>query len=197
VIAPLLSQFALRHPQLEVQLQLTDSPINLVEQAYDLGIRFGDLPDTRLSARKIMSNRRFLCASPAYLQAHGTPQSRRAGPAPLHRAPAERRRLRHLALEPWPRHAHGEGARHVASNDGDVVLGWALDGHGILLRSEWDLARYLDSGRLRGAGRLRPGAGRPVRLLPQPPSTARQSARFYQFSRPAPAAGRGHGSESG
>src|SRR5450830_1333565 len=36
VIAPLLSQFALRHPQLEVQLQLTDSPINLVEQAYDL-----------------------------------------------------------------------------------------------------------------------------------------------------------------
>ncbi|HEV7814768.1 MAG TPA: LysR substrate-binding domain-containing protein, partial [Janthinobacterium sp.] len=33
-------------------------------------------------------------------------------------------------------------------NDGDVVLGWALDGHGILLRSEWDLARYLDSGRL-------------------------------------------------
>jgi LysR family transcriptional activator of dmlA len=37
----------------------------------------------------------------------------------------------------------------LSSNDGDIVLGWALDGHGILIRSEWDLARYLDSGRLR------------------------------------------------
>lgn len=48
----MLSQFALRHPQLEVQLRLTDSPINLVEQAYDQGIGFGDLPDTRLSASR-------------------------------------------------------------------------------------------------------------------------------------------------
>ena len=38
---------------------------------------------------------------------------------------------------------------NLSSNDGDIVLGWALDGHGILIRSEWDLARYLDSGRLR------------------------------------------------
>jgi DNA-binding transcriptional LysR family regulator len=37
----------------------------------------------------------------------------------------------------------------LSSNDGDIVLGWALDGHGILIRSEWDLAKYLDSGRLR------------------------------------------------
>jgi DNA-binding transcriptional LysR family regulator len=36
----------------------------------------------------------------------------------------------------------------LSSNDGDVVLGWALDGHGILLRSEWDLAKYLETGRL-------------------------------------------------
>jgi DNA-binding transcriptional LysR family regulator len=36
----------------------------------------------------------------------------------------------------------------MASNDGDVVLGWALDGHGILIRSEWDAAKYLASGRL-------------------------------------------------
>jgi DNA-binding transcriptional LysR family regulator len=37
----------------------------------------------------------------------------------------------------------------LSSNDGDIVLGWALDGHGILIRSEWDLAKYLDSGRLK------------------------------------------------
>lgn len=150
VIAPLLSQFALRHPQLEVQLQLTDSPINLVEQAYDLGIRFGDLPDTRLSARKIMSNRRFLCASPAYLQAHGTPQT----PDDLARHRCIVHRQNDDAYGIWRlsrgRATHTVKVRGtVASNDGDVVLGWALDGHGILLRSEWDLSRYLDSGRLR------------------------------------------------
>jgi len=47
---------------------------------------------------------------------------------------------------------HGESVKvrgTLSSNDGDVVLGWALDGHGILIRSEWDLARYLASGQLR------------------------------------------------
>jgi DNA-binding transcriptional LysR family regulator len=37
----------------------------------------------------------------------------------------------------------------LSSNDGDIVLGWALDGHGILIRSEWDLAKYVQSGRLK------------------------------------------------
>ncbi len=36
----------------------------------------------------------------------------------------------------------------LSSNDGDIVLRWALDGHGILIRSEWDLAKYVQSGRL-------------------------------------------------
>ena len=149
-IAPLVSAFARRYPDVEVQLQLTDSPINLVEQAYDLGIRFGDLPDTRLSARKIMSNRRFLCASPAYLQAHGTPQT----PDDLARHRCIVHRQNDDAYGIWRlsrgRATHTVKVRGtVASNDGDVVLGWALDGHGILPRSEWDLARYLDSGRLR------------------------------------------------
>ena len=37
----------------------------------------------------------------------------------------------------------------LSSNDGDIALGWALDGHGILIRSEWDLAKYVESGRLK------------------------------------------------
>jgi DNA-binding transcriptional LysR family regulator len=37
----------------------------------------------------------------------------------------------------------------LSSNDGDIVLRWALDGHGILIRSEWDLAKYVQSGRLK------------------------------------------------
>lgn len=148
-IAPLISLFAKRYPELEVQLQLTDRPINLVEEAFDLGIRFGELPDTRLSARKIMSNRRFLCAAPAYLRKRGEPQT----PADLaqhqciiHRQNEDAHGIWRLTRNRKTETVKVGGA--LSSNDGDVVLGWALDGHGVLLRSEWDAAKYLASGRL-------------------------------------------------
>jgi DNA-binding transcriptional LysR family regulator len=148
-IAPMISAFAQRYPDVEVQLQLTDRPINLVEEAFDLGIRFGELPDTRLSARKIMSNRRFLCASPSYLKVHGQPQT----PAELahHRCIVHRQNDDAHGIWRLTKGRKTESVKvggTLSSNDGDVVLNWALDGHGILLRSEWDLAKYLDSGRL-------------------------------------------------
>jgi DNA-binding transcriptional LysR family regulator len=148
-IAPLVSAFAWRYPEVEVQLQLTDRAINLVEDAYALGIRFGELPDTRLGARKILSNHRYLCASPAYLKRNGTPRT----PQEL----AEHRCILHRQnddsystwkLQKGRKHETVKVHGSLSSNDGDVVLGWALDGHGILLRSEWDAAKYLDSGRL-------------------------------------------------
>lgn len=149
-IAPLVSEFARRYAHVEVQLEVTDRPVDLVESGFDLAIRFGTLPDTRLAARRIMSNRRFLCASPGYLERHGTPKS----PADLahHRCIVHRQnddaygvwRLEHDGRQETVK---VDGA--LSSNDGDIVLGWALDGHGILIRSEWDLAKYLESGRLR------------------------------------------------
>jgi DNA-binding transcriptional LysR family regulator len=148
-IAPIISEFARRYPDVEVQLQLTDRPINLVEEAFDLGIRFGELPDTRLSARRIMSNRRFLCASPAYLKNFGHPRM----PDDLARHRCIIHRQNDDAHGVW-RLVKGRKTEPVkvsgtlSSNDGDVVLGWALDGHGILMRSEWDLAKYIASGRL-------------------------------------------------
>ncbi len=149
VIAPLVSAFARQYPDLEVQLQLTDRPINLVEEAFDLGIRFGELPDTRLNARKLMSNRRFLCASPGYLKKSGRPLV----PTDLVRHACIIHRQNDEAPGIWrvTRNKKTETVKvngTLSSNDGDVVLGWALDGHGILLRSEWDLAKYLETGRL-------------------------------------------------
>ncbi|TLS17287.1 MAG: LysR family transcriptional regulator, partial [Betaproteobacteria bacterium] len=46
-IAPLVSEFVRQHPAVEVQLQLTDRPLNLAEQGFDLGLRFGEPPDAR------------------------------------------------------------------------------------------------------------------------------------------------------
>lgn len=149
-IAPLVSAFAKRHPHVEVQLEVTDKPIDLVESGFDLAIRFGALPDNRLNARRIMSNRRFLCASPAYLERHGVPNSL----ADLANHHCIIHRQNDDAHGVW-RFLHDEHSDAVkvggtlSSNDGDIVLGWALDGHGILIRSEWDLAKYLESGRLK------------------------------------------------
>jgi DNA-binding transcriptional LysR family regulator len=152
-IAPIVSAFAKRYPQVEVQMEVTDRPVDLVDSGYDLAIRFGELPDKRLNARRVMSNRRFLCASLLYLQQHGVPSTL----ADLARHRCIVHRQNDEAHGVW-RFYSGEGEEHsevvkvhgaLSSNDGDIVLGWALDGHGILVRSEWDLAKYVDSGRLK------------------------------------------------
>ncbi len=150
IIAPIVSAFCRRHPQVEVQLDVTDRPVDFVESGYDLAIRFGALPDKRLAARRVLSNRRFLCASPRYLGQHGVPQTL----ADLSRHRCILHRQEDDAYGIW-RFNDGEDSEVVkvhgalSSNDGDIVLGWALDGHGIVVRSEWDLARYVKSGRLR------------------------------------------------
>lgn len=149
-IAPIVSRFGHQYPEVEVELHLTDRPIDLVEEAYDIAIRFGELPDTRLTARRLLQNRRFLCASPAYLKQAGEPQT----PQELHRHRCILHRQNDDVYGTW-RLLKGRTVElvkvrgAVSSNDGDIVLNWALDGHGIVQRSEWDVAKYLESGRLR------------------------------------------------
>jgi len=148
-IAPIVSEFAKRYPGVEVQFEVTDRPVDLIEGAFDLAIRFGDLPDSRLSARRIMSNRRFLCASPKYLEKYGTPE--RVEELARHRCIIHRQNDDAYGVWRYIVNDHIEAIKvkgALSSNDGDIVLRWALDGHGILIRSEWDLAKYVQSGRL-------------------------------------------------
>lgn len=149
-IAPIVSAFAKRHSHVEVQLDVTDRPIDLVESGVDLAIRFGELPDKRLNARRVMSNRRFLCASPRYLERHGIPAS--LGDLARHTCILHRQNDDAHGVWRFVHNGRTETVKvhgTLSSNDGDIVLGWALEGHGILVRSEWDLAKYLKSGRLR------------------------------------------------
>ncbi|PJX27987.1 LysR family transcriptional regulator [Advenella sp. S44] len=149
-IAPLVSDFVKLNPQIEVQLEVTDRPIDLVESGFDLAIRFGALADRRLNARRILSNRRFLCASPLYLEQYGTPT--RLADLAQHRCIIHRQNDDAYGIWRFVHQNHSEVVKvegMLSSNDGDIVLGWALDGHGILIRSEWDLAKYLHSGRLK------------------------------------------------
>ena len=148
-IGPAISAFNKRYPEVEVQLHLTDRPVNLPDEAIDVAIRFGEAPDSRLIAKKIAANRRLLCASPAYLAAAGRPQT----PHDLARHQCIVLRQNELAAGNW-RLSHGKQTETVkvhgrlSTNDGEVALNWALDGYGILMRAEWDVAKYLRSGRL-------------------------------------------------
>lgn len=148
-VGPAVSSFVKRYPDVEVQLQLTDRPINLPNDAIDVAIRFGELPDSRLIARKIAANRRLLCASPTYLQAFGRPET----PKDLTRHNCIVLRQNDAAFGVW-RLSRGKQSESIkvrgslSTNEGEVALNWALEGHGILMRAEWDLAKYLRSGRL-------------------------------------------------
>lgn len=134
---------------MEVQLHLTDRPVSLPDEAIDVSIRFGDLPDSRLIAKKVAANRRLLCASRAYLRGAGLP----AYPHELTQHQCIVLRQNESAYGNW-RLSRGKQTETVkvhgklSTNDGEVALNWALEGHGILMRAEWDVAKYLRSGRL-------------------------------------------------
>lgn len=74
-ISPLIPDFTARYPDLRIQLTLTDSIVNLVEEEVDVAIRIGELPDSSLIARKIGTARRLVAAAPSYLERRGAPQS--------------------------------------------------------------------------------------------------------------------------
>ena len=148
-LAPLVSQFAKSWPDVEIVLQLTDRPLDLTEHAMDIGIRFGAPPDARILARKIASNRRLLCAAPAYLDRHGHP----AQPRDLLNHACIVIRENNAAFNNWQL-TDGKQQTMVkvrgplSTNHGEIAVDWALAGHGIVLRSEWDVAAYLRAGRL-------------------------------------------------
>lgn len=152
-VAPLISRFVRKHPQVEVQLQLSVNAPPLTEDSFDVCIRFGAPPDSRVIARYIAPNRRLLCASPAYLSKHGMPKV----PNDLTKHNCIGIRQGEEAYGVW-RLASGRGKNatteavkirgNLTTNDGEIAVNWALENHGILMRAEWDIERYLRNGRL-------------------------------------------------
>jgi LysR family transcriptional activator of dmlA len=152
-IAPLVARFVRMHPQVDVQLQLSVNPPLIADDAFDVCIRFGEPPDSRVVARCIARNRRLLCAAPAYLAQRGEPKtphelathnciSIRQGDEPQGVWRLTGGRGSHRRTEAVKVHGN------LVTNDGEVGVNWALDGHGILMRAEWDIADHLRSGRL-------------------------------------------------
>lgn len=153
-LAPALSELAKLYPLLDLQLELLDRPVDLIGEGFDLDIRVGGAHEASLIALHLARNYRVLCASPAYLAQHGAPQS--LGDLVHHRCVVIRERDHSFGL--W-RLSGPNGVETVkvsaplSSNNGEIVHQWGIEGHGIFLRSTWDVADDLRSGRL-------------VRLLP-------------------------------
>ncbi len=156
-IAPLISRFTQQYPKVDIQLQLSVNPPPSGDDAFDICFRFGNPPDSRSIARFIASNKRVVVASPAYLQRHGEPRT----PTDLAKHNCIGIRQGDEAYGLWRfSSTRGKGQSQVTAtesvkirgnlttNDGGAALNWALDGHGILLRAQWDVEKHLQSGEL-------------------------------------------------
>lgn len=148
-VAPAVSRLAELHPQLQIRLDLFDRAVDIVNEGFDLEIRVGDdLPGQHIG-RQLVSNRRVLCAAPEYLERRGTPLT--LDDLQQHDCLVIKERDNAFGVWQLDRDGTQESVRvsgPLSSNNGEIVLQWALDGRGVLLRSLWDVKPLLEQGRL-------------------------------------------------
>ncbi len=150
-IAPALDALIQAHPAISIELVLSDAYVDLAGQGMDVAVRLGELKDSSLNAVRLASNHRVVCAAPSYLAKHAAPQ-------------VPRDLLGHNCLlmrfgagvdREWSFNHAGKRSSVVVNgnriaNDGTLVRQWCLQGHGIALKSYWDVQEDLASARLVG-----------------------------------------------
>lgn len=144
-IAPHLKPFMQAHPQLSLQLILSDEFTDIVGGGYDMAIRINDPTDSSLVAKKLATVRRVLCASPDYLTEHGTPHTL-DDLKHHHCVPAHNNESWRLVGPQGPINYRPDGM--LITNSSEVIREAVLAGLGIALRSTWDVGAELKNGRL-------------------------------------------------
>lgn len=146
-----LDEFNRQHPQVSLTLILCDALSNLLQDDIDVAIRFGVPVDSGLIAKPMADNRRILCASPAYVKAKGMPRH----PSELHEADCILMTSASGVGNQWHFSRGDDTYTFIAStersritNDGGLAREWAIEGHGMALKSIWDTADDLRAGRL-------------------------------------------------
>lgn len=148
-VAPALSKLKRRFPAIDVWLEIMDRRVDLMGEDFHLDVRTGNAEDPNVIGHRIVKSSRILCASPQYLKKNGTPQSI----AELTKHQCVLFRDRNEPFGVW-RLKGAKGYEEVqvtgelASNDNDVVLNWACEGHGIMIATDWFLAKSIDDGKL-------------------------------------------------
>lgn len=150
-IAPLLGEFHARHPEVRVEMVLTNEPLDLIDKEIDVALRVGNLPDSNLVARRLTVFRTQIYASAEYIERHGEPLH----PDDLqhHRALAMHKQ-RHNGGFLWPL---SDGERSVdyrvdpvfVANDPAALRGALLCGEGLMLASDIMVKPYAERGFVR------------------------------------------------
>jgi DNA-binding transcriptional LysR family regulator len=153
-VAPAVAAFKSLHPEVEIVLTLSDQPLVEAADRFDVVIHIGELAVSNLVCLKLAPNRRFICAAPSFIARLGQLDS----PEQLTHLPCIALHENNEDVTLWQL-TRGRKTQNIrihpflSSNDGNVIKQWGREGHGIILRSEWDVAGALAEGSL-------------VRLLP-------------------------------
>jgi len=147
-IIPALPRFLEQHPDLCLDISLTDDRDDLIAQSIDVAVWIGAIPDSNLVARRLSPPKRVVCASPAYFERHGRP-----------RVPAELQRHNCLIYTHRPEHdswhfskdgadEEVEVKSNLRTDNGTALLSAGLAGLGLFVVHEWMVKRLIEEGRL-------------------------------------------------
>ena len=148
-LMPALCDFLSGFPDVEVDIALNDRFVDLVEEGFDVAVRIAALADSSLIAKKLAPARSVICASPAYLKAHGEPRTPDdlSGHACLFNTnmpSAKEWRFRASDGSPWPVRVEGR----LSVNNGDALRVAALNGFGLVRLPTFIVGADLQSGAL-------------------------------------------------
>ena len=180
LIAPLLAEFLRRYPALTLELLLVDRAVDMVDEDIHLSLRVGHLPDSQLVARKLADLRMIVCASPAYLERSGVPQT-----------PADLSRHDCLVFSDTPgiaewrfkKGSKTEGRIRIAGrlwvNSLDALVSAAKQGAGIVRVPSWQVEAEIAAGGLQRILLDFEPPPTPLHLLFQPSRLASPKTRVF------------------
>lgn len=147
-VAPLIPAFCLRHPEVTVELGLSDAELDLIAGSWDLAVRIGRLADSPLQARRLGDSPMVVCAAPAYLDRRGVP--RRVAELTQHNCLSYT--LSAMQGQHWAFGASGEHRvpvnGNLRANNGDALLAAAVRGQGIIYQPQFIVGDALRQGEL-------------------------------------------------
>jgi len=147
LIAPLITDFRSEFPDVQVHLMLSDAGLDVIDDGLDVALRVGLPADSSVIAKKVLSAKRIVCASPAYFKKHCTPVK----PRDLLEHDCIRLVRGRRMVDTWLFQDQGKRFEvtvngTLSTTSGEVVHDWVRAGKGIALKAAWDLQPELAAG---------------------------------------------------
>ena len=144
-LIPALTDFLKMHPQLNIDLKLSDTIVDLVEGGFDIAIRNSKLKDSTLIARKLLDDHRIICASPDYLRINGEPKH----PNEL----KQHQCITLTGLDHWIFNDEGselniKAKGNLSADNGEAIRDACINGLGVTICSKWIAHEQLSDGTL-------------------------------------------------